>query len=153
MGTRCGDLDPGVLTFLQRNAGMTAAQLDELLNKKSGLLGLSGISSDMREVEKAADAGDAHALTAMKTFCYRVRKYIGAYVAAMGGLDVLIFTAGIGQGSAGVRAIALQGLELHGNHLDESRNREARGARKRSTAFPPMIRQSRCSLFRRMKSE
>ena len=130
MGTRCGDLDSGVLTFLQRTDGLTAAQLDELLNKKSGLLGLSGISSDMREVEKAADAGDAHALTALKTFCYRVRKYIGAYVAAMGGLDVLIFTAGIGQGSAGVRATALQGLDCMGIKLDEARNREACGRKE-----------------------
>jgi acetate kinase len=128
MGTRCGDLDSGVLTFLQRDGGMTAAQLDELLNKKSGLLGLSGISNDMREVEKAADAGDAHALTALKTFCYRVRKYIGAYVAAMGGLDVLIFTAGIGQGSAGVRATALQGPGVHGHS-------SRRGAQSRSVRW------------------
>ncbi len=125
MGTRCGDLDSGVLAFLERSEGMTAAQLDELLNNQSGLLGLSGISSDMREVEKAADTGDARALTALKTFCYRVRKYIGAYVAAMGGLDVLIFTAGIGQGSAGVRATALQGLSCMGIYLDEERNRNA----------------------------
>jgi acetate kinase len=125
MGTRCGDLDFGVAAFLERTEGTTAAHLDELLNKKSGLLGLSGVSSDMREIEKAADAGDARALTALKTFCYRVRKYIGAYVAAMGGLDVLIFTAGIGQGSAGVRATALQGLRCMGIHLDEQRNREA----------------------------
>ena len=129
MGTRCGDLDSGVLAFLARHEELTAAQLDEMLNKKSGLLGLSGISSDMREVEKAADQGDIQALTALKAFCYRVRKYIGAYVAAMGGLDVLIFTAGIGQGSAGVRAIALQGLRCMGVHLDEDRNRNARGDR------------------------
>jgi acetate kinase len=130
MGTRCGDLDSGVLTFLQRNEGLGAEELDELLNKKSGLLGLSGVSSDMREVEKAADAGDAHALTAIKTFCYRVRKYIGAYVAAMGGLDVLIFTAGIGQGSAGARATAVQGLGCMGVKLDEARNRQARGGQE-----------------------
>lgn len=127
MGTRCGDLDFGVAAFLERTEGTTAAQFDELLNRRSGLLGLSGVSSDMREVEKAADAGDARALTALKAFCYRVRKYIGAYVAAMGGLDALIFTAGIGQGSAGVRATALQGLRCMGIHLDEQRNREARG--------------------------
>jgi acetate kinase len=127
MGTRCGDIDSGVLAFLARTEGMTAAQLDELLNKQSGLLGLSGISSDMREVETAADDGNARALTAMKTFCYRVRKYIGACVAAMGGLDVLIFTAGIGQGSAGVRAAALQGLRCMGIGLDEVRNRAVDG--------------------------
>jgi acetate kinase len=130
MGTRCGDLDSGVAAFLERTDGTTAAQLDELLNKKSGLLGLSGISSDMREIEEAADAGDARALTALKAFCYRVRKYIGAYVASMGGLDVLIFTAGIGQGSAGVRAAALQGLRCMGIHLDEERNRKACGGQE-----------------------
>jgi acetate kinase len=126
MGTRCGDVDAGVLAFLARTEGATQAELDELLNQKSGLLGLSGISNDMREVEKAAGNGDARALTALKAFCYRIRKYIGSYVAAMGGLDVLIFTAGIGQGSAGVRAAAVQGLRCMGIHLDEARNRDAR---------------------------
>lgn len=123
MGTRCGDLDPGVAAFLERTENMTAVQFDELINKRSGLLGLSGISGDMREVEKAANHGDTRALIAFDAFCYRVRKYIGSYVAAMGGLDVLIFTAGIGQGSAGVRATALQGLSCMGIHLDEERNR------------------------------
>ncbi len=127
MGTRCGDLDSGAIAYLQREAGLDGAQVDELLNKRSGLLGLSGISSDMREVESAADIGDPRALVAFKTFCYRVRKYIGAYQAAMGGLDVLIFTGGIGQGSAGVRSQALWGLECMGIQLDESRNRQARG--------------------------
>lgn len=127
MGTRCGDIDSGVLAFLARTEGLDAAQLDELLNRQSGLFGLSGISSDMREVEKEADAGDARALTALRTFCYRVRKYIGAYTAAMGGLDVLIFTAGIGQGSAGVRAAALQGLRCMGIHLAEQQNLAADG--------------------------
>lgn len=130
MGTRCGDLDPGILAFLSRTEGTMPADLDEMLNKRSGLLGLSGLSGDMREVEAAADGGDARALTALKAFCYRVRKYIGAYVAAMGGLDVLIFTAGIGQGSAGVRAAALQGLRCMGIHLDEQRNRQACGGRE-----------------------
>ncbi len=124
MGTRCGDLDAGVTSYLERHEGMAAGQIDSLLNKKSGLLGLSGISSDMREVEKAAGEGHARSLLALKAFCYRVRKYIGAYVAAMGGLDALIFTAGIGQGSAGVRAMALQGLECMGIRIDEERNRQ-----------------------------
>jgi len=125
MGTRCGDLDSGVIPFLERTEGITTAQIDPLLNKQSGLLGLSGISGDMREIEKAADAGDIRALTALKAFCYRVRKYIGAYIAAMGGIDVLVFTGGIGQGSAGVRGSALQGLRCMGIHLDEQRNRQA----------------------------
>ena len=127
MGTRCGDLDAGVIGYLQRNAGLDVPAIEEILNKRSGLLGLSGVSSDMREIERAAGDGNANALVALKAFCYRVRKYIGAYVAAMGGLDVLVFTGGIGQGSAGVRSLALQGLEFMGVHLDEKRNREANG--------------------------
>jgi acetate kinase len=127
MGTRCGDVDAGVLAFLERTEGLTAGQSEELLNKKSGLLGMSGVSSDMREILKAAEEGNSRALLALKAYCYRVRKYIGAYVAAMGGLDTIVFTGGIGQGSAMVRALALQGLDCMGIALDEQRNREARG--------------------------
>ena len=127
MGTRCGDLDPGALLYLRREAGLQTSEVDDLLNKRSGLLGMTGISGDMREVQRAAEAGETRALVALKAFCYRVRKYIGAYVAAMGGLDVLIFTGGIGQGSAEVRSLALQGMEVMGVRLDEQRNREARG--------------------------
>jgi acetate kinase len=127
MGTRCGDVDAGVLAFLERTEKLTATQSEELLNKKSGLLGISGVSSDMREVLQAAEQGQARALLALKTYCYRVRKYIGAYVASMGGLDAVVFTGGIGQGSAEVRALALQGLECMGLRLDEERNRNARG--------------------------
>jgi acetate kinase len=127
MGTRCGDLDPGVLAFLEREEKLTASKSEELLNKKSGLLGLSGVSSDMREILRAADQGHQRALLALKAYCYRVRKYIGAYVASMGGLDTVIFTGGVGQGSAVVRALALQGLECMGITLDDKHNREASG--------------------------
>jgi acetate kinase len=127
MGTRCGDVDAGVLAFLERTEGLSAVQSEEMLNKKSGLLGLSGVSSDMREVLKAADDGNHRALLALKAYCYRVRKYLGAYVAAMGGMDAVVFTGGIGQGSAMVRALALQGLSCMGISLDEERNRTARG--------------------------
>ena len=127
MGTRCGDIDAGVIAFLQRTEHLTPNQCEELLNKQSGLLGLSGVSSDMREVVTAAEAGKPRALLALKAYCYRVRKYIGAYAAAMGGVEAIIFTAGIGQGSAEVRALALQGLEFMGVVLDPQRNREARG--------------------------
>jgi acetate kinase len=127
MGTRSGDIDPGILTYLQREEGLTGPQIDRILNKESGLLGMSGISGDMREIEQAAASGNLRALVALKAFSYRVRKYIGAYLAAMGGLDVLIFTGGIGQGSAGVRSLALQGLRCMGIHLDEKLNREAKG--------------------------
>jgi acetate kinase len=127
MGTRCGDVDAGVLAFLERTEKLSASQSEEMLNKKSGLLGLSGISSDMREILKAADEGQHRALLALKAYCYRVRKYLGGYVAAMGGLDAVIFTGGIGQGSAEVRALALQGLECMGITLDAKRNLDARG--------------------------
>ncbi len=128
MGTRCGDVDAGIPAFLERTQGLSATQSEELFNKRSGLLGLSGVSSDMREVLKAADGGDHRAMLALKVYCYRVRKYIGAYVASMGGLDAVLFTGGIGQGSTEVRALALQGLECMGISLDPGRNREARGS-------------------------
>jgi acetate kinase len=127
MGTRCGDVDAGILAFLERTEGLTATQSEELLNKKSGLLGLSGVSSDMREVLAAVDQGNRRASVALNAYCYRVRKYIGAYFAAMGALDAIIFTGGIGQGSDIVRALALQGLDCMGIELEPQRNREARG--------------------------
>jgi acetate kinase len=127
MGTRCGSIDPAILVHLARTEGMTADRMDRLINKESGLKGLSGVSNDMREIEKAAREGNPRALLACKTFCYQIRKYIGAYVAAMGGLDVLVFTGGIGQGSAGVRSLACQGLQYMGIQVDEAKNRNARG--------------------------
>jgi acetate kinase len=127
MGTRCGDLDPGVLAFLEREEKLTASKSEEVLNKKSGLLGLSGVSSDMREILRAASQGHQRALIALKAYCYRVRKYIGAYVASMGGVDAVIFTGGVGQGSAVVRALALQGLDCMGMTLNDKRNGEAGG--------------------------
>ena len=128
MGTRCGDVDPGALTYLMRRRGLNAEQLDRLINEESGLKGLSGISNDMREVSEAAARGEHRALLAFKAFCYRVRKYIGAYVAAMAGIDVLVFTGGIGQGSVGVRSLACQGLACMGIRIDEARNRAAAAA-------------------------
>jgi len=127
MGTRCGDIDAGVIAYLERTEGCSASQSEEMLNKKSGLLGLSGISSDMREILKAAKEENPRALLALKAYCYRVRKYVGAYVAAMGGLDTLVFTGGVGQGSADVRALSCQGLECMGVRIDPQRNRDARG--------------------------
>jgi len=127
MGTRCGDIDPAILVHLMRTERMGSRQLDELINKRSGLKGLSGISNDMREIEKAANEGHHRALLAIKTFCYRIRKYIGAYIAAMGGLDVLVFTGGIGQGSTGARSLACQSLDSMGIRIDDRKNREADG--------------------------
>lgn len=131
MGTRAGDVDAGVLVHLARKEALTPDKLDELLNKRSGLLGLSGVSSDMREVQKAAGEGNRRALLALRAFSYRVRKYIGAGLAATGGLDALIFTGGIGEGSAEVRALATQGLAALGIAIDEEKNRGARPDRAR----------------------
>jgi acetate kinase len=127
MGTRCGDVDPAALIHLMRTEALSPDDLDTVINRESGLLGLSGVSNDMREIEKAAQEGHHRALLAFKTFCYHIRKYIGAYVAAMQGLDVVIFTGGIGQGSAGVRSLACQGLGYMGIHIDEDKNRNADG--------------------------
>jgi acetate kinase len=127
MGTRCGDVDPAALIHLMRTEGLSPDDLDAVINRESGLLGLSGVSNDMREIEKAAQKGHHRALLAFKTFCYQIRKYIGAYVAAMQGLDVVIFTGGIGQGSAGVRSLACQGLGYMGIHIDEHKNQNADG--------------------------
>ncbi|MGA1868002.1 MAG: acetate/propionate family kinase [bacterium] len=127
MGTRCGDVDPGVLTHLMKSKQMSVDDLNTLINNKSGLKGLSGISHDMRDIEQKAQEGHHRSLLAYKSFCYQVRKCIGAYVAAMQGLDVLIFTGGIGMGSPGVRSLACQGLECMGIIIDEKKNREAEG--------------------------
>ncbi len=127
MGTRCGDIDPAVILHLIRTEGMNIDELHRLINNESGLKGLSGITNDMREIEAAANQGHHRALLAYKTFCYRVRKYIGAYYAAMGGLDAIAFTGGIGQGSAGVRSLACQGLTKMGIRIDEKKNRAVKG--------------------------
>ncbi len=129
MGTRSGDVDPGVIAYLMQTEKLTAEGLEKLINRQSGLLGLSGLSNDMREIEKAAEEGNHRALQAFKVFSYRVRKYIGAYCAVMQGLDAVVFTGGIGQGSPGVRSLACQGLECMGIRIDEEKNRKADGFR------------------------
>jgi acetate kinase len=123
MGTRCGDLDPAAVLHLHREKGLPLEEIDKILNRQSGLLGLSGISSDMREIEAEANKGDERALTAVNAFCYRIRKYVGAYTAAIGGFDVLVFTGGIGEGSAWVRGLACQGLSSMGIRVDTIRNK------------------------------
>ena len=123
MPARSGDIDPSVVTYLQREKGMTCDEVEEYLNTRSGLKGFSGISDDVREVIKAANEGNQQAILALQAYCYRIRKYIGAYFVALGGLDALVFTAGIGEGSSGVRAMALQGLWHMGILIDEVKNR------------------------------
>lgn len=124
MGTRSGDVDAGVLLSLLR-AGYDAKSLDELLNSQSGLAGLSGLGNDLREIEKAAADGHDRARLAINVFAHRARKYIGAYAAAMGGVDAIVFTGGIGENSASMRGRILQRLEFLGVILDEDRNRDA----------------------------
>lgn len=126
MGTRCGDIDPSIIMYLCRQKGLTIDEVDKILNKESGLKGISGISSDFREVAEAADQIESRAVLAIHTFCYRIRKYIGSYIAALGGLDALVFTGGIGEGSAWVRSLACQGLSYMGVMLDDRANKTAK---------------------------
>jgi acetate kinase len=130
MGTRGGDIDPGILVHLHREAGMRVDEIDTLLNRRSGLLGLAG-SVDMRDVLAAVNHGDPRAERALATYCHRLKHYIGAYYALLGRVDAIAFTAGVGENAAEVRRRALAGLEHIGIRIDEARNRsETRGARR-----------------------
>jgi acetate kinase len=126
MGTRCGDLDPGVLVYLLQERGMTPVQLNELINRQSGLLGVSGSSGDMHDLLTRA-ASDPHAAEAVELFCYQARKFIGSLTAVLGGLDSLIFTGGIGEHAAAIRAAIGDGLAHLGITIDEARNQRSEG--------------------------
>ena len=121
MGTRPGDLDPGVLLYLLTERRMKPAALNELMNRQAGLLGVSGTSPDMRDLLERESA-DQHAAEAIALFCYQAKKYLGALVATLGGLDTLIFTGGIGEHAASVRQRICEGLECFGIRLDPQRN-------------------------------
>jgi len=123
MGTRCGDIDAAVVFFLMDRLGMDSQQVDDLLNKESGLLGLSQNSRDVRDLIEASENGDRRSKLALKIFCYRVQKYIGAYAAAMGGLDAVIFTAGIGENAVEIREDICEGLEFMGIEFDAEKNK------------------------------
>jgi len=125
MGTRSGDLDPAILFYLARETGMDMDDLDGMLNKESGLKGICG-ENDMRTITELADQGDSRASLALTMFCYRLKKYIGAYIAALGGVDCIVFTGGIGENSAVVRQMSCQGLERLGIDLDAEKNGEQR---------------------------
>jgi len=125
MGTRTGDIDPAILIHLQRRAGLTTRELDDLLNKRSGLVGLAG-ANDMRDLTARAGAGDADAQLAIDVYTHRLRAYAGAYLAQLGGADVISFTAGVGENSPHIREAALRGLEFAGVELDAERNEGAR---------------------------
>jgi acetate kinase len=122
MGTRCGEIDPAIITYLMKKEGLTPDQIDTYLNKKSGVLGLSGISSDFRDIEEAANEGNERAQLALDVFAYKVRKYIGGYVAAMGGVDAIVFTAGLGENSISMRDKICLGLEYLGTRIDPVKN-------------------------------
>lgn len=127
MGTRSGDVDPGLLLYLLREQKMTPEELDDLLNKQSGLFGVSGVGSDVRDLEKAAGEGNAQAALALELFACRVRKYLGAYAAALGGLGAVAFTGGIGERSAVMRGRICAGLEFFGVTLDAAVNQSGGG--------------------------
>ena len=122
MGTRSGDLDPAIVEHLVQQGGMSLAEAMDMLNKKSGLLGLSGVSSDWRDVAQAAQAGNEAAVRATEVFAYRIRKYIGAYIAAMNGADAVVFTAGIGENDQYARKLIMTGMDWLGMTLDEAKN-------------------------------
>ena len=123
MGTRCGEIDPAIIPFLMKKENMTPDQIDNYLNKKSGVLGISGVSSDFRDIEEAAEAGNERAQLALDVFAYKVRKYVGGYVAAMGGVDAIVFTAGLGENSIEMRDKICNGLEYLGTRIDPVRNK------------------------------
>ncbi|MFW6280920.1 MAG: acetate/propionate family kinase [Halanaerobium sp.] len=122
MGTRCGDIDPAIIPFIMDKEDLSASEIDTILNKESGLYGVSGVSSDSRDVEEAAENGNHQAEIALKLFSYRVKKYIGAYAAAMGGVDAVVFTAGIGENAIETREEILEGLEFLGIKVDKEAN-------------------------------
>jgi acetate kinase len=122
MGTRCGDIDPAIVTFIMEKENLSMSEVSDMLNKKSGVLGISGVSSDFRDIEEAAAAGNVRAILALETFDDRVKQYIAAYAAAMGGVDVIIFTAGLGENSALNRKSICEGMEWMGVSVSDEKN-------------------------------
>jgi len=122
MGTRSGDLDPAILPFIMEKEGLNAKDIGNVLNKNSGVLGISGVSSDFRDIEEASSKGNERAKLALDVFCMRVKKYIASYAAVMSGLDVVVFTAGIGENSIELRAKICEGLEFLGVEIDKEKN-------------------------------
>ena len=127
MGTRCGDVDAGALSFIMDKEGMDGAGLSDLINKRSGVAGLSGISSDMREIEAAVAAGNPRAIMTLNVYNYRIKKYIGAYAAAMGGCDILVWTGGVGENQWATRRAVCENMEYMGMKIDVEKNEGMRG--------------------------
>lgn len=130
MGTRCGSIDPSVVTYVSRHEGLTADEINEIMNKKSGFIGLSGVSSDCRDIHKAANEGNYRAQLTLDMLAYQVKKYIGSYAAAMGGVDALVFTGGIGENDAALREAILENMEFLGIRFDREINRITRDERR-----------------------
>ncbi len=131
MGTRSGDIDPAVLELIADKEGMNIHEMEGLLNKQSGLLGISGLTHDMRDLlEEVQENGDRRAQLAIDMFCYRARKYLGAYMVGTGGVDAVVFTGGIGENSSVVRDQILRGLQRFGIELDPGKNAETVGSRE-----------------------
>lgn len=139
MGTRCGDIDPAILPFVAGKENLTFADVDTMMNKKSGILGISGISSDMRDVETEMGKGNKRAKIAWDVFAHRVKHYIGAYLAEIGGADAIVFTAGVGENSATMRADICKGMEALGIKIDEAAN-NVRGEEKVISAADSKIK-------------
>ena len=125
--TAGGDVDGGAVTFLQKKLGLTPDQMSDYLNKKSGVAGISGLGSDMRDLEAGVAAGNARAQLANDMYNYKIKKYVGAYAAAMGGVDVIVFTAGVGENQASMRAAVCRDMEFMGIKIDEAFNATIRG--------------------------
>lgn len=133
MGTRCGAIDPAIVPFVMEHDKLTPEEMSDLMNKRSGLLGISGVSNDLRSVEEALEAGNKHALLATEMYAESIKKYIGQYMAVLGGSDAVIFTAGVGENSASMRTLVLEGLQPLGMALDPQRNLCRGGERRIST--------------------
>ncbi len=138
MGTRTGDMDPSVILYIMGKEELTLSEANTLMNKHSGLFGISGESSDMREIEEAMEDGNKRAKYAFDVFTYRIKKYIGSYAAALGGLDALVFTGGIGENSVKVRKSVCEGLDFLGIKLDDKKNENANGEAILSTDDSPV---------------
>lgn len=140
MGTRCGDIDPAIVTFLMQNEGYKPEMMEEILYKRSGILGVSGLSSDFRDIEEAMRKGNDRARLAWDIFVYSVKKYIGSYVAALNGLDVLVFTGGLGENSVAVRENICQDMDYLGIKIDKEQNNKIRGEEGEITAPRSRVR-------------
>ncbi len=144
MGTRSGDIDPAIVTFLMEKEGLGIDEINAVLNKKSGVLGVSGVSSDFRDLSAAAEDGNKRAAAALKMFSYGIKKYIGSYAAAMGGVDAIVFTAGVGENDSDTRSAVVDGLEFLGVKIDAEKNKlrgqaidvSAEGATVRTLVIP-----------------